>query len=74
MFSKDNFIVTTSFEQHNDEFITKETRESENEGGIVVSDNNLNYNEKQVDPFFARGRQDLDVYYCSQAYFDLPNN
>ena len=55
--------------------LLKKKLESENEGGIVVSDNILNYNEKQVDPVFARERhEDLDVYYLSQAYFDSPNN
>ena len=55
--------------------LLKKKLESENEGGIVVSDNILNYKEKQVDPVFARGcHEDLDVYYLSQAYFDSPNN
>ena len=76
MLSKDIFIITTSPEQYNDEFTTEEeTREeSEYERRIVVSDNILNYTEKQVDPFFARGRhEDLDYYNLSQVYFDLPN-
>ena len=52
----------------------KKKLESENEGGIVVSDI-LNCNENQIDPFFTRGsHENLDVYYLSQAYFDLPNN
>ena len=33
----------------------------------------LDSNQKQIDPFFTRGRHnDLDVYYLSQSYFDLP--
>ena len=39
----------------------------------VVFDDMLNSNQKLIDPFFTRGRHnDLDVYYLSQSYFDLP--
>ena len=39
----------------------------------VVFDDMLESNQKLVDPFFTRGRHnDLDVYYLSQSYFDLP--
>ena len=39
----------------------------------VVFDELLDTSQKLIDPFFTRGRQnDLDVYYLSQSYFDLP--
>ena len=39
----------------------------------VVFDDMLDSNQKLLDPFFTRGRHnDLDVYYLSQSYFDLP--
>ena len=39
----------------------------------VVFDDRLDSNQKVIDPFFTRGRHnDLDVYYLSQSYFDLP--
>ena len=39
----------------------------------VVFDDMLHGNQKLIDPFFTRGRHnDLDVYYLSQSYFDLP--
>ena len=39
----------------------------------VVFDDMLVSNQKLIDPFFTRGRHnDLDVYYLSQSYFDLP--
>ena len=39
----------------------------------VVFDDMLDSNRKLIDPFFTRGRDnDLDVYYLSQSYFDLP--
>ena len=39
----------------------------------VVFDDMLDSNQKLIDPFFTRGRHnDLDVYYLSQSYFDLP--
>ena len=38
-----------------------------------VFDDMLNSNQKLIDPFFTRGRHnDVDVYYLSQSYFDLP--
>ena len=40
---------------------------------FVVFDDMLDSNQKLIDPFFTRGRHnDLDVYYLSQSYFDLP--
>ena len=39
----------------------------------VVFDDMLDSNQRLIDPFFTRGRHnDLDVYYLSQSYFDLP--
>ena len=39
----------------------------------VVFDDMLGTSQKLIDPFFTRGRHnDLDVYYLSQSYFDLP--
>ena len=39
----------------------------------VVFDDMIDSNQKLIDPFFTRGRHnDLDVYYLSQSYFDLP--
>ena len=39
----------------------------------VVFDDMLDSNQKLIDPFFTRGRQnDLDVFYLSQSNFDLP--
>ena len=39
----------------------------------VVFDEMLDTSQKLIDPFFTRGRHnDLDVYYLSQSYFDLP--
>ena len=39
----------------------------------VVFDDMLDTSQKLIDPLFTRGRHnDLDVYYLSQSYFDLP--
>ena len=39
----------------------------------VVFDDMLDSNQKLGDPFFTRGRHnDLDVFYLSHSYFDLP--
>ena len=39
----------------------------------VAFDDMLDTSQKLIDPFFTRGRHnDLDVYYLSQSYFDLP--
>ena len=39
----------------------------------VVFDDMLDTSQKLIDPFFTGGRHnDLDVYYLSQSYFDLP--
>ena len=44
------------------------------ENGIRVFDDILgSSNSRLVDQYFIRGRQtDLDFYYLSQSYFDLP--
>ena len=40
---------------------------------FVVFDGMLDSNQKLIDPFFTgRRHNDLDVYYLSQSYFDLP--
>ena len=43
-------------------------------GSVVIFDDMLGAkNSSQIDEFFTRGRhEDLDVYYISQSYFDLP--
>ena len=39
----------------------------------VVFDDMLDSNQKLIDPYFTRGgHNDLDVYYLSKTYFDLP--
>ena len=46
----------------------------EYENGIIVFDNNLaSSNSRFIDQFLIRGRHNnLDIYYLSQSYFDLP--
>ena len=73
---KEIFFEKTSPEHHNNKFKTEEeTREKgEYEGSIIVFDDILEYNQKTIDPFFARGHHtDLDFYYLSPLYFDLSN-
>ena len=47
---------------------------NEYENGIIVFDDILgSSNSRYIDQFFIRGRQNnLDIYYLSQSYFDLP--
>ena len=47
---------------------------TEYENGIIVFDDILgSSNSRLVDQYFFRGRHnDLDIYYLSQSYFDLP--
>ena len=47
---------------------------NEYENGIIVFDDILgSSNSRYIDQFFIRGRHnDLDIYYLSQSYFDLP--
>ena len=41
----------------------------------VLFDDMLDTSQKLIDLFFTIGRNnDLDVYYLSQSYFDLPNH
>ena len=74
-------IITRSPEQYNK--IEREDVSVEEDLGdksiqdfqncCVVFDDMLDSNQKLTDPFFTRGRHnDLDVYYLSQSYFDLP--
>ena len=78
---RDIYIITKSppeqytnskikIEEINDEF--KPLNEYEN--GIIVFDDILgSSNSKFIDQFFIRGRHNnLDIYYLSQSYFDLP--
>ena len=48
---------------------------NEYESGIIVFDDILgSSNSRFIDQFFIRGRHtNLDIYYLSQSYFDLPN-
>ena len=40
---------------------------------VIVFDDMLDSNQKLIDPFFTRGRhENIDVYYLSQRYFELP--
>ena len=47
---------------------------NEYENGIIVFDDILgSSNSRFIDQFFITGRHDnLDIYYLSQSYFDLP--
>ena len=47
---------------------------NEYENGIIVFDDILgSSNSRFIDQFFIRGRHNnLDIYYLSQSYFDLP--
>ena len=43
------------------------------QNSCVVFDDMLDSNQKLIDPFFTRGRHnDLNIYFLSQSYFDLP--
>ena len=78
---KDIYIITKSPpEQYtNSKIKIKEINDeikplNENENGITVFDDILgSSNIKFIDQFFIRGRHNnLDIYYLSQSYFDLP--
>ena len=47
---------------------------NEYENGLIVFDDTLGSSKSRyIDPFFIRGRHNnLDIYYLSQSYFDLP--
>ena len=75
------YIITRSPEQYNkieiedvsveEDLGDKSIQDFQN--CCVVFDDMLDSNQKLIDPFFTRGRHnDLDVYYLSQSYFDLP--
>ena len=81
MIDRDICIITKSPpEQYtNSEIKIKETSNeinplNEYENGIIVFDDFLgSSNSRFIDEFFIRGRHNnLDIYYLSQSYFDLP--
>ena len=81
MSDRDNYINTKSTpEQYtNSKIKIKEISDeikplNEGANGIVVFDNNLgSSNGRFIDQYFIRGRHNnLDIYYLSQSYFDLP--
>ena len=78
---RDNYIITKSPpEQYtNSKIKIKEIGGeikplNEYENGIIVFDDVLgSSNSRDIDQFFIRGRHNnLDIYYLSQSYFDLP--
>ena len=78
---KQTKIITRSPEQYQDLEIEEIEVEEDLEDRTVqdfqnccaVFDDMLYSNQKLLDLFFTRGRHnDLDVYYLSQSYFDLP--
>ena len=78
---RDIYIITKSPpEQYtNYKIKTKEINDeikplNEYENGIIVFDDILgSSNSRFIDQFFIRGRHNnLDIYYLSQSYFDLP--
>ena len=81
MIDRDIYILTKSPpEQYtNSEIKIKEINDeikplNEYENGIIVFDDILgSSNSRFIDQFFIRGRHNnLDIYYLSQSYFDLP--
>ena len=79
--NRDIYIITKSPpEQYtNSEIKIKEISDeikplNEYENGIIVFDDVLgSSNSRFIDQFFVRGRHNnLDIYYLSQSYFDLP--
>ena len=78
---RDIYIITKSpLEQYtNSKIKIKEINDeskplNEYENGIIVFDDILgSSNSRFIDQFFIRGRHNnLDIYYLSQSYFDLP--
>ena len=78
---RDVYITTKSPPEQctNSKFKIKEINDeikplNEYENGIIVFDDILSSsNSRFIDQFFLRGRQNnLDIYYLSQASFDLP--
>ena len=81
MIDRDIYIITKSPpEQYtNSKLKIKEISDeikpvNEYENGIIVFDDILgSSNSRFIDQFFIRGRHNnLDIYYLSQSYFDLP--
>ena len=81
MSDRDIYIITKSLpEQYtNSKIKIKEISDeikplNEYENGIIVFDDILgSSNSRFIDQFFIRGRHNnLDIYYLSQSYFDLP--
>ena len=81
MIDRDIYIITKSPpEQYtNSKIKIKEITDeikplNEYENGIIVFDDVLgSSNSRFIDQFFIRGRHNnLDIYYLSQSYFDLP--
>ena len=81
MLDRDIYIITKSPpEQYtNSKIKIKEISDeikplNEYENGIIVFDDVLSStNSRFIDQFFIRGRHNnLDIYYLSQSYFDLP--
>ena len=81
MLDRDFYIITKSPpEQYsNSKIKIKEISDeikplNEYENGIIVFDDVLgSTNSRFIDQFFIRGRHNnLDIYYLSQSYFDLP--
>ena len=81
MIDRDFYIITKSPpEQYtNSKIKVKEISDeikplSEYENGIIVFDDILgSSNSRFIDQFFVRGRHNnLDIYFLSQSYFDLP--
>ena len=68
-------IITRSPKQYPNYKTSNEIKPNNKyQGSIVILDDMLGAkNSSQMDEFFNRGRhEDLDVYYISQSYFDLP--
>ena len=81
MIDRDIYIITKSPpEQYtNSKIKIKEITDeikplNEYENGVIVFDDILgSWNSRFIDQFFIRGRhKNLDIYYLSQSYFDLP--
>ena len=77
---RDIYIITKSPpEQYSNKIKIKEISDeikplNEYENGVIVFDDVLgSSNSRYIDQFFIRGRHNnLDIYYLSQSYFDLP--
>ena len=66
------FFITKLAEQKFGEFNTvgSNSKIGEYEGGFVVCDVTLMYNQKSIYPFFTRGcYKDSDAQYSSQSFF-----